>query len=142
MIMEQEGVIKTTVVINFSLKNSSLDQLCLSLLTGSPYRKDARGVPFSVSFHFLSHWDSSSRMALLTSGIPSLETFCLNIKPKPVHSTAQMPAPDWCLDPFVPDGVKFWQSASQLLTFLLQVSGLHGRSGTSRDTTALFFQQL
>lgn len=81
-------------------------------------------------------------MALLTSGIPSLEIFCLNMKTKPVHSTARLPAPDWCVDPFIPDGVQFWQSASQLLTFLLHVSGLQGRSGTSRDPAALFFQQL
>lgn len=81
-------------------------------------------------------------MALLTSGIPSLETFCLNTKTKPVHSTAQTPAPYGCLEPLVPHGVKFWQSASQLLAFLLQVGRLQGRSGTSRDPTALLFQQL
>lgn len=53
-----------------------------------------------------------------------------------------LPALYWCVDPFVPDGVQFWQSASQLLTFLLHVSGLQGRSGTSRGLAALFFQQL
>lgn len=40
-----------------------------------------RGVSFRVSFHFRSHAASNTRMELVTSGIPSLEIFCLVVKP-------------------------------------------------------------
>lgn len=49
-------------------------------LTGSSLRKEARGTSFRVSIHFLFHSASNSLMALPTSGISSLEIFCLRGK--------------------------------------------------------------
>lgn len=56
-------------------------------LTESSFRKETRGVSFRVSLHFRSHSASNSLMELLTSGIPSLEIFCLVVK-QDLHSLA------------------------------------------------------
>lgn len=50
---------------------------CSIELTGSSFRKETRGMSFRVSIHFLSHSASNSLTVLLTSGISSLDIFCL-----------------------------------------------------------------
>ena len=49
-------------------------------LTGSSLRKETSGVSFRVSIHFLSHAASRSWMESRTSGMASLDTFCLEVR--------------------------------------------------------------
>lgn len=80
---------------------------------------------FRVSFHFLSHSASSSLIEFLTSGISSLEIFCLKMEKQNQqmvfeHLPSVRDTRSWIVV-ILPEDVEVLQHTGQLLTFLLQV---------------------